>query len=175
MIPSRRIFALASTRYIHTTRAMMAESDGLFGKINPWAKKEQTPVQPTTTEEETKVTFNVDYEDAEEIISWKRSDVLTDVDAIETTVKSVIQHHLPQATETSLPLDDLNIKFQILKDSMQQTGKEVPNYQLNQLKTTQDILEFFKGSFDQKELTVETFFEEHKDTLPSNLTFAARE
>ncbi|KAI8372085.1 hypothetical protein EDC96DRAFT_78939 [Choanephora cucurbitarum] len=69
MIPSRRIFALASTRYIHTTRAMMAESDGLFGKINPWAKKEQTPVQPTTTEEETKVTFNVDYEDAEEIVS----------------------------------------------------------------------------------------------------------
>ncbi|KAI8368955.1 hypothetical protein BD560DRAFT_330526 [Blakeslea trispora] len=159
---------------MHTTRPILAESDGLFGKMNPWAKKEPiqavTPAQPTA--EETPVTFNVDYE-TEKIVSWKREEVMTDVQTIESTVQSVIQHHVPQATE-SWPLDDHRIKFQILKDSMQQTGKEVPNYQLDRLKTTQDVLNFFKGTMDQKKpLTVKSFFEENEDKLPSNLTFKA--
>jgi len=61
-----------SKRQFHTVPAMMAESEGLFGKLNPWAKKEQ-PQQPVTpaqhTSEEPKVTFNVKYEDEDDIVS----------------------------------------------------------------------------------------------------------
>ncbi|KAI8092411.1 uncharacterized protein B0P05DRAFT_226750 [Gilbertella persicaria] len=182
MLVCRRLLSLTNKRYIHTTPAVLAESDGLFGKLNPWAKKEQpqtvTPAQHTNEEVVAPVTFDVKYEEAEEITSWKRSDVLTNEQEIESTLKSVILQHLQNANETNwkeLPFEDSHIKFQILKESIKQTGKEVPNYQLSQLETTGHVLEFFKHTQVQTHSTIEDYFLSNKDSLPTNLTFASRE
>lgn len=74
MFACQRIaISAVSRRQFHTVPAMMAESEGLFGKLNPWAKKEQ-PQQPQVTpaqhtSEDPKVTFNVKYEDEDDIVS----------------------------------------------------------------------------------------------------------
>lgn len=73
MFACQRIAASSiSKRQFHTIPAMLAESEGLFGKLNPWAKKEQPQQQVTPaqhTSEEAKVTFNVKYEDEDDIVS----------------------------------------------------------------------------------------------------------
>lgn len=73
MFACRRVIATAITkRRFHTAPAILAENDGLFGKFNPWAKKEQSQPEPTPaqrTSEAPKVTFNVKYEEEEEIVS----------------------------------------------------------------------------------------------------------
>jgi hypothetical protein len=60
-------------RSFYTAPAILAESEGLFGKLNPWAKKQQqqpevTPAQHTN-QDTPQVTFNVKYQDAEEVVS----------------------------------------------------------------------------------------------------------
>lgn len=185
MFACQRIaISAVSRRQFHTVPAMMAESEGLFGKLNPWAKKEQTQQQQQVTpaqhtSEEPKVTFNVKYEDEDDIVSWKRTDILTDAAELESTVKSVILQHVQGATETNwkeLPVNDSKTKFQIVKESIKQTGKEVPNYELNSFETTKDILDYFKSEKAlAKKVTIADYFEEHRESLPSNLTFAPRE
>lgn len=113
---------LTKSRQFHTLPAVLAEEGGLFGKLNPWAKKQQTqqeqqvtPAQHTSNEQQT-VTFNVKYQDADEVTSWKRKDVLENVQEIESTVKSVILQHVEGATEQNwdnLPLDNLETKFKV--------------------------------------------------------------
>jgi hypothetical protein len=62
-----------------------------------------------------------------------------------------------------------------LKESIKQTGREVPNYQLDALKTGSDILDYFKnGETVVKSGTVEEFFQDNEETLPKNLTFVPR-
>lgn len=119
MLACQRI-AFAAKRQIHTAPAILAESEGLFGKFNPWANKTKTDtVTPAQhTNEETKVTFNVKYEEEDDIVSWKRTNVLTDPTEIESTVKSVILEHVSGATETNwneLPIQDLETKFKVKK------------------------------------------------------------
>jgi hypothetical protein len=63
---------LIAKRSFYTAPAILAESEGLFGKLNPWAKKQQQPeVTPAqhTSQDTPQVTFNVKYQDAEEIVS----------------------------------------------------------------------------------------------------------
>lgn len=58
---------------------------------------------------------------------------------------------------------------------MKQTGKEVPNYKLNELETTKDVLDYFKIDQSLAEKTsIRDFFEENAESLPSNLKFADR-
>lgn len=57
---------------IHISSVQLAGGEsGLFGKLNPWAKKQSkesvTPAQSTT--EEPVVTFDVKYETKEEFVS----------------------------------------------------------------------------------------------------------
>lgn len=122
MFACQRI-AFAAKRQLHTAPAILAESEGLFGKFNPWAKKNKTETVATpaqhTSEETPKVTFNVKYEEEDDFVSWKRTDVLTDHAEIETTVKSVILQHVAGANETNwtdLPIQDLDTKFKVLVD-----------------------------------------------------------
>lgn len=59
---------------------------------------------------------------------------------------------------------------------MKETGKEVPNYELNQLETTNDVLAYFQRDESLVEkVTIEDYIQENSDSLPSNLTFAPRE
>ncbi|CEP19877.1 hypothetical protein [Parasitella parasitica] len=174
----RIVIAAISKRQFHRATVFLAEGEGIFGKLNPWAKKEQPqPVTPAQhTSEEPKVTFNVKYEEDDDFISWKRDDILTDVAELESTVRSVILKYVQGANETNwnnLPLTDYNTKFKILKESMKQTGKEVPNYELNGFETTKDVLEFFRTEKAlAKKVTVLDYFEENRKFLPNNLTFA---
>ncbi|KAI8067411.1 hypothetical protein BDF21DRAFT_466151 [Thamnidium elegans] len=181
MLACQRI-AFAAKRQIHTAPAILAESEGLFGKFNPWANKPKTDtVTPAQhTNEETKVTFNVKYQEEDDIVSWKRTDVLTDPSEIESTVKSVILQHVSGANETNwneLPIQDLDTKFKVLKFSMKETGKEVPNYELNNLQTTNDVLQYFKEGrgLAIEDTTVQSYLEQNRESLPKNLTFIPRE
>ncbi|KAI7877298.1 uncharacterized protein EV154DRAFT_525446 [Mucor mucedo] len=181
MFACQRIALNVSKRQFHTVPAISA-AEGLFGKFNPWANKTQpeqvvTPAQPTNQDI---TTFNVKYQDADDIASWKRTDVLTNHEEIESAVKSVILQHVQGATETNwkdLSIDDLNTKFKILKDSIKETGKEVPNYELNGLETTKDVLAYFKtgGPLEAQKVTIEAYFEDNRESLPKNLTFVPRE
>jgi hypothetical protein len=183
MFACQRIALSTSKRQFHTLPAILAESEGLFGKFNPWANKnKQETVSPAqhTTEEPTKVTFNVKYQDAEDVPSWKRKDVLTNEAEIESTVKSVILAHVEGATETNwtdLPIQDLKTKFNVLKESIKETGKDVPNYELNGLSSTKDVLAYFKtgGPLSAQKVTIQSYFEENSESLPKNLTFVPRE
>ncbi|KAI9486793.1 MAG: hypothetical protein EXX96DRAFT_55040 [Benjaminiella poitrasii] len=184
MFACRRTFTIAQ-RQFHTAPIICAKSEGgLFDKLNPWAKKETTQPQETTpaqhtSEEPHKVTFNVRYEEPENIVSWKRNDILKDQNEIESTVKSVILQNVNGATEANwkeLGLEDLNTKFQVIKESMKQTGKEVPNYELNKMSNTKDILEYFKSDrpLNQSSANVQEYFEQNRESLPSNIKFVPK-
>ena len=121
MFTCQRIALTTARRQFHSAPVASAESEGLFGKFNPWANKnkQQEQVSPAqhTTEEPTKVTFNVKYQDADDIPSWKRKDVLSDSTEIESTVKSVILAQVQGATETNwseLSLEDSTTKFKVI-------------------------------------------------------------
>lgn len=119
MFACQRIALTATKRQFHTIPAILAESEGLFGKFNPWANKTKTEeVTPAQHTNQDVTTFNVKYQDADDIVSWKRSEVLTNHEEIESTVKSVILQHLEGANETNwkdLSIDDLSTKFKVKK------------------------------------------------------------
>ncbi|CEI86610.1 hypothetical protein RMCBS344292_01044 [Rhizopus microsporus] len=163
---------------IHISSVQLAGSEsGLFGKLNPWAKKQNkesvTPAQPTA--EEPVVTFDVKYETKEEFVSWKRKEVLKDEKEIEGIVRSAVLEHVADANDQSwnqVALTDLDTKFKILKESMKQTGKEVPNYKLNEIETTQDVVAALLDNTKQEESkTIKDILTEKQEELPSNITF----
>lgn len=178
MLACRRLLAIKpATASIHTVATLSVAGEGFFGKLNPWATKkteESTPAEHT--DPTTPVTFNVKYEEQKEAISWKKTSV-TDKEEVEKTLKSIVLQ-LEGATETNwqqLPLNDIDTKFKLLKESMKELGREIPNYQLNQLETTQDVLDYFQTEESPKQSNIEVFFEENADSLPKNITFIPRE
>lgn len=159
----------------HTSAVPLADA-GLFGKFNPWAKEEKkeevvTPAQHTS--EEHPVTFNVKYEDKEEFVSWKNKEIIKDQEQIESTIKSIVLEHTKDETNwKEFSLSDSNIKFQITKESMKQIGREIPNYELNDIETVKDVLDSF---VKVNEIRVEDMkisdYLENNDSLPGNLKF----
>lgn len=125
MFACQRITLAATKRQFHTVPAISA-AEGLFGKFNPWANKTKTEeVTPAQHTNEDITTFNVKYQDADDIVSWKRSDVLTNHEEIESTVKSVILQHLEGANETNwkdLSISDLNTKFKVNREREKSRG-----------------------------------------------------
>lgn len=186
MFACQRLVLSTTKRQFHTLPAIAAESEGLFGKFNPWANKnkqqDQQVVSPAqhTSAEPSKVTFNVKYQEADDVVSWKRKEVLEDQVEIDSALKSVILVQVQGATETNwndLPIQDANTKFNVLKEAIKETGKEVPNYELNTLSSTKKVLEYFKtgGPLSAQKVTVRSYFEENNESLPKNLTFVPRE
>ncbi|CAO3625016.1 unnamed protein product [Mucor hiemalis] len=161
MFACQRLVLSTTKRQFHTLPAIAAESEGLFGKFNPWANKnkqqDQQVVSPAqhTSAEPSKVTFNVKYQEADDVVSWKRKEVLEDQVEIESALKSVI----------------------LAQEAIKETGKEVPNYELNTLSSTKEVLEYFKtgGPLSAQKVTVRSYFEENNESLPKNLTFVPRE
>ncbi|KAI7902329.1 uncharacterized protein BX663DRAFT_435600 [Cokeromyces recurvatus] len=184
----RTLFNITIRKQFHTASIICAKNEGgLLGKLNPWAKKEAqqevTPAQNTsddvpkmTVDDSTKVTFNVQYEEPEDIISWKKTDMMKDPTEIETTVKTIILQHVQGATEANwneLSIQDLNTKFQIIKESIKQTGKEVPNHELNKLKSTKDVIEFFKTEHSKVKDVQDYLLEQ--ESLPPNIKFIPKQ
>lgn len=55
---------------------------------------------------------------------------------------------------------------------MKQTGKEVPNYKLNEIETTQDVVAALLDNTKQEESkTIKDILTEKQEELPSNITF----
>lgn len=55
---------------------------------------------------------------------------------------------------------------------MKQTGKEVPNYKLNEIETTQDVVAALLDNTKQEESkTIKDILTEKQQELPSNITF----
>ncbi|KAI8381095.1 uncharacterized protein BYT42DRAFT_565221 [Radiomyces spectabilis] len=183
LTPVIRASLYKRTAAFHTVSITLAEREGLFGKFNPWAKKPaSTPeaaTAPSNTESIDPVTFDVKYHDDQEIVSWKNADIMTDPESIHSTVRTIVLEHNKNATDAdwkSLSLKDLDVKYKIVKESMKQIGKEVPNLELNNMQTVEDMLAFFQRPEDKVATSsIEAFFQDNADTLPSNLTFAPRE
>ncbi|KAI8967919.1 hypothetical protein BDF20DRAFT_917169 [Mycotypha africana] len=198
MFATQRLRSIAASpilkRQLHSSSYVMASESkqGLFSKLNPWASKTDTTVSesvatPVNSPEDDKVTFRVDYEEEEKesIKPWLNEAQLTDKAEIEAKVKSVILERIQEATETNwkgLPFKTLTAKFKVIKDAIKETGIDVPNYKLNELNTTDDILYYFTEEKDiiltakkQQNETIKDFFEENRESLPSNMVFVPRD
>ncbi|KAI8338560.1 hypothetical protein BC941DRAFT_469665 [Chlamydoabsidia padenii] len=183
---SRSLLRLSTrphVRQLHVSALCLAENNGVFGRFNPWAKKTPESNTTTTTEgtnENTpiesigNVTFDVAYHDDQKFSSWKNTNVIEDINEIQSSIRSIVSEHiqgLSDANWKEASLKDANLKFKVVKESIKQTGKEVPNLELTNITTVNDLLEFYGRVPDVSQTSVEKFFMENADTLPSNLTF----
>ncbi|KAI9025925.1 hypothetical protein CLU79DRAFT_743768 [Phycomyces nitens] len=167
---------------IHTSAFAGAESAGMFGRFNPWAKKPEPTVAPASVEtvEAVEATvFDVKYadDDEEQVVSWKSTNVIRDPEEIKSTVRDIVMEHISGAQQTNwenCALEDVETKFKVIKESIQKTGKEVPNMELNQIKTVGDLLDYYKRSEEDviASASIEKFFEDNE--LPANMTFEAK-
>ncbi|CAO3634714.1 unnamed protein product [Cunninghamella blakesleeana] len=184
MLPRAIFQQKQSLRYIHTTSLRLADNNtGVFSQFNPWAKKENDTQKPTTTSEQnttstatetiSNVTFDVEFADSQEVEFWKSTIILTDPEQIETSVQAAVIEHVKGATDINWKNvslnDDMDIKFKVIKDSMKHVGKEVPNLDLNNISTVNDLVDFFQRKPTIHQTTIEQFFDDNKSSLPQNL------
>ncbi|KAI8974747.1 hypothetical protein BDB01DRAFT_806348 [Pilobolus umbonatus] len=153
-------------RSLHTS-ATLSSDTGFFGKLNPWATKEKVPeVTPAQT---TAVTFDVKFEEEKPVISsWKNETVIGDPQEIASTVQSIVLSHTTTEDWQHYAFPTLDMKFKVLKETMRQLGRDIPDHQLNSMDTIQDVLRFYQSS-PPAPTTVSSFFEHH--AVPSNMTF----
>ncbi|KAG0163963.1 hypothetical protein DFQ30_010703 [Apophysomyces sp. BC1015] len=169
-------------RTFYTTSVALAEGDSVFGRFNPWAKKTPATPEPavaTTPADTDNVTFNVKYEEEEEeeIASWKNKVVLDNAEEIQSIIRNAVLEHVEGANESSwkeAELSDAAIKFKVVKESIKQIGREVPNATLNNVTSAADLLTYFQGKDERLTPSIEHFFAENADSLPKNMTFEAR-
>ncbi|KAL1926953.1 hypothetical protein VTP01DRAFT_5283 [Rhizomucor pusillus] len=172
---------LARARILQNSRALLHTSSkayaGGFSRFNPWAKKpteSQPPTEQTSTIPPSKFQVKF-YEDEDEIQSWKAKEVVRDPEALKSTVRSIVLENISGLNENNWSQAELNqedVKFKIVKESIKQVGKEVSNRQLNNIRTVDDLLAHFLAK-DEQELnpTVERFFQQKANELPPNLVF----
>ncbi|CDS02966.1 hypothetical protein LRAMOSA00368 [Lichtheimia ramosa] len=178
MFACRRIVHLS--RNLHTTTPVAA---GGFSRFNPWAKKpeSQEPVTtPVNNADAPATAFNVTYYDDEpDTLSWRNKEVIQDEDKVQSIVKSIVLDSVNGSDENNWKtarLDVADVKFKVVKQSIAQLGKEVSNLQLNNMQTVSDVLDHFLRKDDAtKKSTVQQFFEDNADTLPSNLVFRSNQ
>ncbi|SAL96956.1 hypothetical protein [Absidia glauca] len=148
---SRSLLRLATrpqARQLHVSALCQAEKNGMFGRFNPWAKTEPTPevAKASPTESIGNVTFDVDYHDDQEFSSWKNTDIVQDMETIQTSLRSIVSEHIQGVSDNDwqqASLVDADIKFKVVKAAIQQTGKEVPNLVLNNITSVDDLLAFY--------------------------------
>jgi hypothetical protein len=102
---------------------------------------------------------------------------MNDTAEVEKTLKEIVQKHVKDINESSwseISLADTTLKFNIIKDAIVETGKDVPSAELNNIATVSDALAFFSRkavSLEDKRGAVQRFFEEDLEEVPSNLAF----
>ncbi|ORY98346.1 hypothetical protein BCR42DRAFT_430341 [Absidia repens] len=177
-----RLPLASQTRYLHVSSLALAENNGVFGRFNPWAKKSTEPNTTNTENNDTpseaigNVTFDVDFNDELEFSSWKNTEVIEDVDQIHSSIRSIVSEHIQGLGDNDwkeASLADTDVKFKVIKESIKQTGKEIPNLELTNIATVNDLLAFYERVPDVTQTSVEKFFAETANSLPSNLTFEA--
>jgi hypothetical protein len=109
--------------------------------------------------------------------SWKSTTLMNDAEQVEKCLKEIVQKHFKDGSESNwsdISLADTNVKFNVIKDAIVETGKDVPNAELNNIKTVSDALEFFSRkavALEDKRGAVQRFFEDDIEELPSNIAF----
>lgn len=109
--------------------------------------------------------------------SWKSTTLMNDAEQVEKCLKEIVQKHFKDASESNwsdISLADANVKFNVIKDAIVETGKDVPNAELNNIKTVSDALAFFSRkavALEDKRGDVQRFFEDDVEELPSNIAF----
>ncbi|KAI9281725.1 hypothetical protein BC943DRAFT_282283 [Umbelopsis sp. AD052] len=157
------------------------EKSAAVNAWNPFAKKQQEEQKPDqqlqNAVDKIDLNFNVEYEDKEELPSWKSKVLMNDAEEVEKTLKEIVQKHAKDINESNwseISLADTTLKFNIIKDAIIETGKDVPSAELNNITTVSDALAFFSRkavSLDDKRGVVQRFFEEDVEEVPSNLAF----
>ncbi|KAG2173101.1 hypothetical protein INT43_004474 [Umbelopsis isabellina] len=174
------------TAALHTSAAVrIANTNAIGASWNPFAKKqeqEQKPDQPLQDAvNKVDLDFNIDYEDKIEVPSWKNATIINDVEQVQSILKQVVQKHIHGASDsnwTEASLADVNVKFNVIKDAIIETGKDVPNAELNNIESVSDALAFFSRKSvlpDDARGAVQRYLEEDVEELPSNLSFHKRE
>ncbi|KAI8577865.1 hypothetical protein K450DRAFT_249633 [Umbelopsis ramanniana AG] len=183
-VPFVRAYPLLRTRYtaaLHTSAVWRMEKSAVVSNWNPFAKKQQEEQKPDqqlqNAVDKVDLNFNVEYQDKEDIPSWKSKVLMNDAEEVEKTLKEIVQKHVKDINESSwseISLADTTLKFNIIKDAIVETGKDVPSAELNNITTVLDALAFFSRkavSVDDKRGAVQRFFEEDIEEVPSNLAF----
>ncbi|KAI9322478.1 hypothetical protein BX666DRAFT_1895240 [Dichotomocladium elegans] len=174
---------LACRRIVHLQRSLIhtstpAAASGGFSRFNPWAKKAEPQEQAVNNvAAPVNTTFDVKhYEEEPDTLSWKNKDIVQEADKIQSVVRSIVVEAVA-GSETNWKetrLDDANVKFKVVKESIQKLGKEVSNAQLNNMQTVEDVLDHFLRTAEHnaaKKPSVAQYFEDHADSLPPNLVF----
>ncbi|KAI8149380.1 hypothetical protein BJV82DRAFT_505286 [Fennellomyces sp. T-0311] len=165
----------SSTRTLHTSTRSAAT--GGFSRFNPWAKKAVVPPTPAPTEAaKPAVAFNVKhYEEEETSLSWRDQNADQTVEQIQKAVKTIVVDNVSGVTESTwkdAQFDSAETKFKVIKESMRQTGKEVSNRELNNIRSGAELLAHFtEESSSQANSSVRQYFQDNSTTLPPNLVF----
>ncbi|CAO3673405.1 unnamed protein product [Umbelopsis ramanniana] len=183
-VPFVRAYPLLRTRYtaaLHTSAVWRMEKSVAVNNWNPFAKKQQEEQKPDqqlqNAVDKVDLNFNVEYQDKEDIPSWKSKVLMNDTAEVEKTLKEIVQKHVKDINESSwskISLADTTLKFNIIKDAIVETGKDIPSAELNNIATVSDALAFFSRkavSLEDKRGAVQRFFEEDLEEVPRNLAF----
>ncbi|CAM0140343.1 hypothetical protein VKS41_007028 [Umbelopsis sp. WA50703] len=184
-----KTYPLLRTRYtaaLHTSAVLRIGNTTATGASwNPFAKKqeqEQKPDQPLQDAvNKVDLDFTVDYEDKLDIPSWKNATIVNDVEQVQSILKQIVQKHIQDAGDSNwseASLADVKVKFNVIKDAIVETGKDVPNAELNNIETVSDALAFFSRKSvlpDDARDSVQRYLEDDVEELPSNLSFHKRE
>lgn len=106
---------------------------------------------------------------------------MNDTEQVEKCLKEIVQKHIKEASESNwseISLSDTNIKFNIIKEAIIETGKDIDNAELNNIKTVSDALAYFSRkavALEDKRGAVQRYFEEDVEELPSNVAFQKHE
>ncbi|KAF7727799.1 hypothetical protein EC973_007030 [Apophysomyces ossiformis] len=169
-------------RTLYTSSTALSEGQGVFGRLNPWAKKTPTqqsePAVANSSAEIDAVSFNVKYEeDEDEVVSWKNDNVIENAEEIESIVRNVVLENVQGANESSwknVGLTDATVKFKVVKESIKLIGRDLPNATLNNVTSAADLLTYFQGKDERFPESVEQFFADNAESLPKNMTFEPR-
>ncbi|CAJ0629830.1 14352_t:CDS:2 [Entrophospora sp. SA101] len=105
----------------------------------------------------------------------KQIPIMTKPQIIEKMINEIVNHHLKLKRQNWLDveLSDPKMKFQILKDCSLATKKRVPNLELNNIRTTKDVLDFFvkKEQPDPRTIHPVADWFMNQDKLPPNINF----
>ncbi|CAG8809800.1 23847_t:CDS:2, partial [Gigaspora rosea] len=98
-------------------------------------------------------------------------------DEIKNKIHDIVLKHVKLADKNKwmdIKLSDPNLKFEILRDCMSLTDRNIPNLELNFIETVGDAVKFYLGE-EKKDPRighpVASWFAENEDKLPPNMTF----
>ncbi|CAG8505864.1 4434_t:CDS:10 [Diversispora eburnea] len=105
----------------------------------------------------------------------KQPTKLKDQSEIKSTIYNIYKTHVQSGVQwMDFKLENQSLKFTILRDCMSKTGRIIPNLDLNNMKTMNDVVRFYLGEEKRDNRIghpVAEWFIANKDKLPLNMKF----